>query len=215
MQSEEKALEELSKLDNLSVAEKAEYERIESEIAKCEEALTRLEKGRLATYEARNYRYVLDLEIPFETLPYDDRKNPTGTPLSFETSTMVKKDTKFFCTHLECATYAVGVFQGTQLTLALRPWLRRDYLQFDWKVRDTGSDRSWQNDFLPMGLLKTNQVNSLVLGTPTVLSGGTEVFVEYKIKAMNLPQFSLDRLFTEIKRFTIQMSFCGYEVFEK
>lgn len=213
MNAEEKALEELSKLENLSSGEKAEYERIQTEIEKCEKAISLLEQGRKATYQARNYRYVLDLDVPFENLPVDGLGNPTGTPLSFGTSTTIKKDTKFFCTHMECSTYAVGVFQGTQLTLAIRPWLRREYLQFEWAVRDTGSDRSWQNDFLPMGMLKTNRVNSLELGTPTVLSGGSEVFLEYKVKSMALP--IIDSLFEEIKKYTIQTSFCGYEVSEK
>ena len=163
MNAEEKALEELSKLENLSSGEKAEYERIQTEIEKCEKAISLLEQGRKATYQARNYRYVLDLDVPFENLPVDGFGNPTGTPLSFGTSTTIKKDTKFFCTHMECSTYAVGAFQGTQLTLAIRPWTRRDYIQFEWAVRDTGSDRSWQNDFLPMGMLKTNRVNSLEL----------------------------------------------------
>lgn len=213
MNAEEKALEELSKLDNLSPAEKAEYERIEAEIAKCEKAIELLEKGRKAIYQARNYRYVLDLDIPAQELPTDTQGNPTSTPLLYGTSTTVKKDTKFFCTHMECATYAVGVHEGTQLTLALRPWLRRDYIQFDWAVRDTGSDRAWQNDFLPMGLLKTNRVNSLELGTPTILSGGSEIFVDYKVRSMALP--TTGSLFQEIKKYTIQISFCGYEVSEK
>lgn len=213
MNAEEKALEELSKLDKLSPAEKAEYERIEAEITKCEKAIELLEKGRKATYEARNYRYVLDVDIPFQSLPTDTRGNPTQTPVSYGSSTTIKKDTKFFCTHIECATYAVGVYESTQLTLAIRPWLRRDYIQFDWQVRDTGSDRAWQNAFLPMGLLKTNRVNSLELGTPTVLSGGAEVFADYKVRSMSLPLFQ--SLFEEIKKFTIQLSFCGYEVSEK
>lgn len=213
MNAEEKALEDLSKVENLTPAEQAEYARIEAEIAKCEKALALLEKGRKAMYEARNYRYVLDVDVPFQELPTDLQGNPTATPLSFGTSTTIKKDTKFFCTHMECATYAVGVFDGTQLVQAVRPWLRREYIQFDWAVRDTGSDRSWQNDFLPMGLLKTNRVNSLVLGTPTVLSGGSEVFVDYKVRSMGLPSFQ--SIFSEIKKFTIQLSFCGYEVSEK
>jgi len=207
MNAEEKALEDLSKVENLSPAERAEYERIEGEIAKCEKALALLEQGRKATYEARNYRYVIDLDIPFEELTLDQ------TPLSFGLSATVKKDTKFFCTHMECATYAVGVSEGTQLTLAVRPWIRRSYLQFDWQVRDTGSDRSWQNNFLPMGLLKTNRVNSLVLGTPTILSGGAEIFVDYKVKSMSFPVFQ--SIFESIKKYTIQLSLCGYEVSEK
>lgn len=213
MNAEEKALEDLSKIENLTAAERAEYERIQTEIEKCEKALALLEQGRKATYQARNYRYVLDLDVPFEDLPVTTLGNPTGTPLSFGVSTTIKKDTKFFCTHLECATYAVGVFDGTQLVQAIRPWLRREYIQFDWAVRDTGSDRSWQNDFLPMGILKTNRVNSLELGTPTILSGGAEVFVDYKVRSMGLPVFQ--SLFSEIKKFTIQLSFCGYEVSEK
>ena len=207
MNAEEKALEDISKVENLSPAERAEYERIEGEIAKCEKALALLEQGRKATYEARNYRYVLDLEIPFQEI------TSAHAPLSFGISSTVKKDTKFFCTHMECATYAVGVAGGTQLTLAIRPWIRRDYLQFDWQVRDTGSDRSWQNNFLPMGLLKTNRVNSLVLGTPTILSGGAEIFVDYKVKSMSFPVFQ--SVFESIKKYTVQLSLCGYEVSEK
>lgn len=217
MTEEEKALEELAKVENLSAPDKEEYERIQAEIESCKKELERLEAGRLANYKAHNYRYVLDLDIPFQELPIDSRSNPTGTPLSYQTSTTVKKDTKFFCTHLECAVYATGTARNspTQLSLAIRPYLRANFIQFEWAIRDTGSDRSWQNNYLPMGLLKTNRLNSLELGTNSVLSGGSEIFLDVNVQSMRLPTDQLVGVFSEIKKFSIQVSFCGYEVSEK
>jgi len=211
MTEEEKALEELAKVENLSAPDKEEYERIQAEIESCKKELERLEAGRLANYKAHNYRYVLDLDIPFQELPLGE------TPLSYQTSTTVKKDTKFFCTHLECAVYATGTARNspTQLSLAIRPYRRVGFIQFEWAIRDTGSDRSWQNNYLPMGLLKTNRLSSLELGTNSVLSGGSEIFLDVNVQSLQLPVDQLVGVFSEIKKFAIQVSFCGYEVSEK
>jgi hypothetical protein len=201
--------------EKLSAEDKAEYERIQKAIESAKQRLEVLEKGRPANYKARNYRYVLDTEVPFEELfagPISGQ-----TPLLYENSFTVKKDTKFYTSYLECSTYAIGTpLEGsTQLSLAIRPYLRPEYLQFEWAVRDTGSDRAWQSDFLPMGILKTNRINSLDLASPTVLSGGSEVFIQLQISRMRVP-FSFNyNLFESINKFIIQFSFAGYEVSEK
>lgn len=212
-----KSLEDLSKVEDLSADDKAEYERIQAEISKCEDLVGLLEKGRVSNYKARNYRYILDFEIPYQRVGnFDDDGfflGPTNTPLLFESSTIVKKDTKFFCTSVDCATYFTGrAFQtNTPVVLALKPYERQKYLNFEWAVRDTGSDRAWQNQFLPMSILKTNRINSLVLSTPTVLSGGAELFVSCQINYM---YFFPGQALSEIKNFLIQFSFSGYEVSE-
>lgn len=206
--TKEEALASTS-LESLSAEDRTEYDRIQTQIDVCQERLERLKKGRLENYKARNHRYVLDLEIPFQVF------DQNSSPVLYENSFTVKKDTKFFATYLECSTYAVGtpVSGNTQLVLNLRPYLRPQYIQFEWAARDTGSDRAWQNSYLPMGLLKTNRVNSLDLSVPSVLSGGSELFFQVRVDKMSYPEN--DNLFESINRIIVQVSFAGYEVSEK
>lgn len=201
--------------EKLSAEDKAEYERIQKAIESAKQRLEVLEKGRPANYKAHNYRYVLDFEIPFEEL--DIFSDPSQTAILYENSFTVKKDSKFYASYLECSTYAVGtpLVGATQLTLALRPYIRPWYLKFEWAIRDTGSDRAWQSDFLPMGLLKTNRINSLDLAQPTVVSGGSEVFVQLRINRMSTPIGAEFNLFDTINKFIVQISLAGYEVLEK
>lgn len=211
-----KSLEDLEKVESLSAADKAEYARIQQEITECEEAISSLEKGRLGVYKARNYRYVLDLEIPYQRIGEFSEEGfflgPSKTPLLFEASTVVKKDTKFFCTYIDCATYVVGstAQTNTPIVSALKPYDRIIYLNFEWAVRDTGSDRAWQNQFLPMSILKTNRINPLVLAAPTVVSGGSELVLSCQVNYMLF--FPGQGLFSDIKNFMLQFSFSGYEV---
>lgn len=213
MQPEEIAIEQLARVDALSPEDKAEYERIESSIKQAEEKIGLLLKGREVMYKARNQRYVLDLDIPFEYVDFfsSNPANPRD-PLAFETSTTIKKDTKFFCTHLECATYALGSRYSQQYTQAIRPYERPDLFAFEWMLRDTGSDRAWQNVFLPDALFMTNRINPLFMGTPTVVSGGSEVFLNLNVQYMKSPV--IGDVLTEIKNFNVQVSLCGYEVSE-
>jgi hypothetical protein len=215
MQPEEIAIEQLARVDALSPEDKAEYERIEASIKQAEEKLALLMKGREVNYKARNQRYVLDLDIPFQAVNFFlPAPSPlvTRDPLAFETSTTIKRDTKFFCTHMECATYALGSRYGQQYTQAIRPYERPDLFVFEWMIRDTGSDRSWQNEFLPDALLMTNRLNPLMMGTPTVISGGSEVFLNLNVQRMRTP--IIGDVLTEIKNFSVQISLCGYEVSE-
>lgn len=213
MQPEEIAIEQIARVDALSPEDKAEYERIEASIKQAEEKLALLMKGREVNYKARNQRYVLDLDIPFEYVDFfsPSSANPRD-PLAFETSTTIKRDTKFFCTHMECATYALGSRYGQQYTQAIRPYERPGLFVFEWMIRDTGSDRSWQNEFLPDALLMTNRLNPLMMGTPTVVSGGSEVFLNLNVQYMKTPV--IGDVLTEIKNFSVQISLCGYEVSE-
>ena len=129
--------------------------------------------------KAAPFRYVVDFKFPYvEIRPALTR--PTDEMVQTFT---VKKDTKFYLKAIEIAYTASGptpVFAGPDISISptLPNQYRSQVFDFQWKVRDTGSDREWQNDFLPSAmLLSGNKTGLQFFRGHSFLSGGSEVYV--------------------------------------
>lgn len=219
-------------MDDIDQMEWNEYQRLERAIESRRKRIEGLEKGS-PVIRQRNFRYVLDYTFDF-TVP--DGANPLSTPFVAETppaqtrSFIVKseaaengKRTHFFVKSIE-ASYAILASQrdvdppvGQRFFIG--PDYRRNFFDFTWRVRDTGSDREWQNTALPAQLLLTGNVNPLLFGNGhCMLSGGTEVLVDI------VPTFSGNLLRRRVstvipvspleaaKSHLLQVSFVGVEV---
>ena len=178
-------------MDDVDQMEWNEYQRLERAIDARKKRIEGLEKGAPVITQ-RNFRYVLDYTFDF-TVPEgtDSLSVPfvAQTPAAQTRSFIVKseasegKRTHFFVKSIE-ASYAVfasprGVEPPVGQRFFIGPDYRRNFFDFTWRVRDTGSDREWQNTNLPAQLLLTGNVNPLLLGNGhCMLSGGTEVLVD-------------------------------------
>jgi len=180
-------------MDDVDQMEWNEYQRLERAIEARRKRIEGLEKGSPVIVQ-RNFRYVLDYTFDF-VVP--EGADPLDLPFVAETppaqtrSFIVKseatgdngKRTHFFVKSIE-ASYAVlasqqGVDPPVGQQFFIGPDYRRNYFDFTWRVRDTGSDREWQNTALPAQLLLTGNVNPLLFGNGhCMLSGGTEVLVD-------------------------------------
>lgn len=214
----EQQLEALADLKALSPEEKEEYDRIEKEIEVYEKRLLDLQNKRFEKVP-KNYRYVIDFNIPYrDLLRSTGAPVPDGiryAPIALSSSTTVKKNTVFYCTNLEYSLYAIGssvMTPGKQRVQRIFPTMLRYFFNFTYAIRDSGSDRAWQNDFIPFPALQSGNDSNLELPIPTSISGGSEVFVDLEILTM-LPQPILATI-NPVSAFLLQFSFGGYEVAE-
>lgn len=205
----ETLVKEFDDVTKLSPEETALFKDISSRIEKAAARLNSLRGVPGAPASLRNQRYVIDLVIPFA-----EEVNATSDveKLSYAATILIKPKTKFFCTSLESSVYAVGSLEDQKVVQAVRPAIRNDVFDFEWAIRDTGSDRRWQNTFLPSALLKTNRVNALELAVPTPISGGSDVILDINITRMrNFAPFAVN----PIESFLLQVCICGFEVVAK
>lgn len=220
-------------MDDVDQMEWNEYQRLERAIEARRKRIEGLEKGSPVIVQ-RNFRYVLDYTFDF-IVP--EGADPLDVPFVAETppaqtrSFIVKseatgdngKRTHFFVKSIE-ASYAVlasqqGVDPPVGQQFFIGPDYRRNFFDFTWRVRDTGSDREWQNTALPAQLLLTGNVNPLLFGNGhCMLSGGTEVLVDIvptfsgnllrRRLATSLPSTALE----DFRSHFVQVCFVGVEV---
>lgn len=222
-------------MDDVDQMEWNEYQRLERAIGVRKARIEALEKGSPAIAQ-RNFRYVLDYNFDFVVPAGTSGDFPTlaETPPAQTRSFIVKSEAEgtkrshFFVKSIE-ASYALlasetlpgfPVSFGPGQRFFIGPDYRRNYFDFTWRVRDTGSDREWQNTSLPSQILLTGNVNPLLFGNGhCLLSGGTEVLVEIT------PTFSGNLLLRKTspisglppignpKSHFLQICFVGVEVF--
>ena len=216
-------------MDDIDQMEWNEYQRLERAIEARRKRIEGLEKGSPVIAQ-RNFRYVLDYTFDF-TAPEGSEVNVVAeTPAAQTRSFIVKseasengKRTHFFVKSIE-ASYAVlasqrGVDPPVGQRFFIGPDYRRNFFDFTWRVRDTGSDREWQNTALPAQLLLTGNVNPLLFGNGhCMLSGGTEVLVDIvptfsgNILAELDGEFFATPAIGDIRSHFLQVCFVGVEV---
>jgi hypothetical protein len=217
-------------MDDIDQMEWNEYQRLERAIEARRKRIEGLEKGSPVIVQ-RNFRYVLDYTFDF-TAPEGAEVNVVAeTPPAQTRSFIVKsestgengKRTHFFVKSIE-ASYAilasqVGVEPPVGQRFFIGPDYRRNFFDFTWRVRDTGSDREWQNTALPAQLLLTGNVNPLLFGNGhCMLSGGTEVLVDIvptfsgNILAELDGEFFATPAIGDIRSHFLQVCFVGVEV---
>ncbi len=179
-----------------------EVKRLERVVEKRAKTLEQLE----AKVQQRTIprRYVLEYDIP--TAQWQTILNRTPFTRSF----VVDKDcSRFFCQDIVCSIAAVGQIDGVvnsnKLTLSME-WA--ELLDFTWRVRDTSTDREWQNEPLPRYFLASGLTSGLSLPWSAGLRPGAEIEVAVVPTWMRttIPNF------TSVTSYTLQIAFVGYEV---
>lgn len=223
-------------MDDIDQMEWNEYQRLERAIEARRKRVEALEKGSPLVRQ-RNFRYVVDFNFDYTEMSRFDvlgsgelvitgESPPPPQMRSFivKSEAEAQRKTCFYVKSIE-ASYAVLASQGITPTpgpgqrFFIGPDYRRNFFDFTWRIRDTGSDREWQNTALPSQLLVTGNVNPLLFGNGhCMLSGGTEVLVEIT------PTFSSNLLsrainesvalspLTAFKSHALQVCFVGVEV---
>lgn len=117
-------------------------------------------------------------------------------------------------------TTAPGVLGQGQVITAALPWgpllsanqaynTRQAYFDYFWQIRDTGSDREWQNEPQPSLFMCGGGLGNIEMPTPGTIRGGSEVFVRI------IPTHSLSGaqlgLFDTVARYKLTISFFGLE----
>jgi hypothetical protein len=220
-------------MDDVDQMELNEYQRLERAIEARRKRVEALEKGA-PLIRQRNFRYVIDFTFDFTEMagPVQGGLQAfnVAPPPAQSRSFIVKSEkedqrkTHFYVKSLE-ASYAAFASQATEEApgpgqrFFIGPDYRRNFFDFTWRVRDTGSDREWQNTALPSQLLMTGNVNPLLFGNGhCMLSGGTEVVVEItptfsgNLLLRSVGEQSTPSPLTAFKSHFLQLCFVGVEV---
>jgi hypothetical protein len=220
-------------MDDVDQMELNEYNRLERAIEARRKRIEALEKGA-PLIRQRNFRYVLDFNFDYTqmaapvsaSLVSFDEEPPSAQSRSFivKSETEDQRKTHFYVKSLE-ASYAVFASQATDgdpgpgQRFFIGPDYRRNFFDFTWRLRDTGSDREWSNTSLPSQLLMTGNVNPLLFGNGhCMLSGGTEVIVEVtptfsgNLLLRSAGEISTPAPLTSFKAHFLQICFVGVEV---
>jgi hypothetical protein len=158
---------------------------------------------------ARNRRYTIEYTFEAGDL------NPQ------ERSVNVEGGTIFRCAYVESFVQAVG--QGTArftdppqavTVFATLPWdSRLSYFDFLWRIRDTGTDREWCDQFQPSLFLGGGYVEPMWFPRRAVLGGGTTLFAELQPIVSASTDVGVG-FFTEgaVNTYRVKISFVGHEV---
>ena len=171
-----------------------EMTALAAELDKRKADVDALEKG-LYGVKVRNRKYVVDIDWPYREIanlpPSSDiADDPASAPYEFVSGPFVTdQNTRFYVKQISCAVIAKGTIPGvggaadTEANVVIPAVFRsidKGYgrINFRWKVRSTGSDRDWQNQFLPDWLLQSGSRNGLRFRRAQYcLVGGSEVTV--------------------------------------
>ena len=228
-------------MDDIDQMEWNEYQRLERAIEARRKRVEALEKGSPLVRQ-RNFRYVVDFNFDYTEMAglsgeTDLLSFPVAPPSPQTRSFIVKSEaeaqrkTCFYVKSIE-ASYAVLASQpitptpeppapssGPGQRFFIGPDYRRNFFDFTWRIRDTGSDREWQNTALPSQLLVTGNVNPLLFGNGhCMLSGGTEVLIEItptfsgNLLSATSGELTILSPLTAFKSHAIQVCFVGVEV---
>lgn len=148
------------------------------EIKKRRDKIDALEKKRRGI---KNFRYVVSMTLPAVADPISVN-NPPNFPLQ-EVAVNVAAGTKFYAKSMGAVYSVVGtdVLTNASVTTVVPPPRREMMFTFQYRVRDTGSDRFWDNDWTPGAALLGANVNDLRIGRGhAVCSGGAQIVVQMR-----------------------------------
>jgi hypothetical protein len=231
-------------MDDIDQMEWNEYQRLERAIEARRKRIEALEKGSPLVRQ-RNFRYVVDFNFDYTEMagliegidpfvgvfPGVAPPSPQTRSFIVKSEAEAQRKTCFYVKSIE-ASYAVLASQqfiptpeppapseGPGQRFFVGPDYRRNFFDFTWRIRDTGSDREWQNTSLPSQLLVTGNVNPLLFGNGhCMLSGGTEVLVEItptfsgNLLSEASGEFTVLPPLTAFKSHALQVCFVGVEV---
>lgn len=154
-----------------------------------------------------NRRYSIDLAFaPGELIPQ-------------ELSVTVEHGTIFRCAAIESFVRAVGTaddpYSGEEVSVqATLPWSDRlRYFDYLWKIRDTGTDREWNERPQPSLFGGGGYFGPLWLPRRVVLGGGTTIFAEVSpIVSLATPTQSSFFQGGSLNSYVVQISFIGHQV---
>jgi hypothetical protein len=178
----------------------AEMRRLERLLGLRKRELDELEQ-KADLKRPRNRRYNSDFVFPFQNDPAVDYIYVEDGGVT------INNGTRFFLKELQMG------FQVTSegATFDLGPSFMRLLFDFEWRIRDTGSDREWSNDWLPSDFLYSGDIRGLDLGkNHALLSGGSEVIIS--IRTTKSSAFGTGNLFDVIEGFNLQIGLVGIEV---
>lgn len=187
--------------------------------------------GGKPAHQLFNFKYVVEYDIPYQQLSPQSLVGGIlqgGTPLLYTKTFVTHKSRVFCCKSIECALLAVGTLStGEAAKIEILPWRRNvpastvnqgqeTTFNFEWQVRDSGTDGQWQNKRLPANALLSGTLAPLKMTHGRTLRGGSEVTVDIFVTAMNVlssgPLFPLTDIFSgNPSSFTLQMGFFGVE----
>lgn len=158
-----------------------------------------------------NRRYVVDLDI---AEPFEDAANEPLFPRTLQGSFVVDRDCEYFCCQEMSYTVTVtgtvdmpGVLPNVAAKVSVTPG--SSVFSFFWEVRDTHSDRSWQNAPLPNLVMGNGKVGGLRLPQAAKLPAGTDVQLVVSPVGLTTVDFGV---LTAINRIGVQVNFIGFEV---
>lgn len=176
-----------------------EVKRLERVVEKRVRALAQLEAKVQQRTAPR--RYVLEYDLPAGS---DALNRP------FTRSFVVDKDcSRFFCQDVVFSIAAVGQITGVTNSnkMTLTPeWAGT--LDFTWRIRDTSTDREWQNTPLPRYFLASGLTAGLSLPWSSPLRPGAEIETTVVPTQANPFIFGFD----SVTSYTLQIAFVGFEV---
>lgn len=183
---------------------KTELQALNAEIDERERRIARYEKLGLLPDEP-NVAYVFNF-----TFPGVDGAAKYAVQ---EQTVQIKKDTIFFAKSFSQAYTITGtradVAQAARLTLPATTRLL--LLDYNFKIRDTGSDREWQNDWVPGNMLLTGNYNGFRLREGHALcSPGSEVTIQVDAQSFGNQAF-LTKV-NIIQSQELQIVMAGFEV---
>jgi len=97
---------------------------------------------------------------------------------------------------------------------------RNGFFEFYYQIRDSGSDREWQNHPQPSPFMMSGLLQGLGFGKRAVLAPGSEVFIEIRpilSKVLSDPTFSdtPGPFEGDVTKYTLHVSMHGHEEFIK
>lgn len=152
-----------------------------------------------------------------------------------ERSFVVNGGTKFLCRTLESSFRAIGTSgvddgaggtvagQRVQVTMPFsaafasgggigsRGYARNRYFDYEFQIRDTGSDREWQNVRTPSNIMMSGMIAPCRLPVRAHIKGGSEVFVRVDPFLSESSFVGLSSFFS-VSAYVVHISFSGTEV---
>lgn len=204
-------INEVRRIEHAVVQRKALLAKLEQQMRDQGDGVLNLERERPQRYS-----------VEFSFVPGDLQPQ--------ERSFLVEGGTLFKCNQLESSFRVVGAAavddggggtlagQNAQVTLPWapvtgnRPSARQAYFDYLWRVRDTGSDRDWQNSNQPSIFMLTGSLMPVVLPVRARIVGGSEVFVTIDPFFSRSVFGSNVGLFFTVSQYIVHVSFFGTEV---
>jgi len=137
-----------------------------------------------------NKRYVVDFGFDAAEIPTvaggANANFSQNVAFAFkESQVQIDRGVIFLCEEIEVVYSIAGtsVATGTPATFVVAPPRRSQFVDFYLKSRDTGSDREWQNDWVPGNLFQSANLGGLILGDEghILVSGGAAVFTSIQV----------------------------------